>query len=210
MMLEEKNKATLQRAIRQLPQYEPEDGIWVAVEKALDHADEGEQLQSSLRLLPSYEAPQQVWEQIREELDAEDEKTDQPKRRILPYWRQVAAAASVLLLVGIGWGLFSGSDAPTITIAESEALMPVEIVSRDWNADEALFRQVIQRFGEHPLLEADPQIQNLKIELEELNEAKSEIELMMEKYGEDPELIRRIGEIERERSEVIKRMVTFI
>jgi DNA repair exonuclease SbcCD ATPase subunit len=212
MMLEEKNRATLQRAIRQLPQYKPGEGVWAAVEDALDRIEEGERLQASLHLLPSYEPPQKVWEHIQEELDSDVAEKERPAgvRRLLLYWRQLAASASVLLLLGVGWGLISKADAPTVTVVESEAVLPADMVSHDWNADEAMFEQVLRHYAEHPFLEQDPQIRNLKQELEELNEAKSEIEEMMERYGDDPDLIRQIGEIERQRSEVVKRMVAFI
>lgn len=57
-----------------------------------------EKLRQQLEGFESQEIPEGLWEGIEQKLDA-------PK--VVPLWKKLSAAASVLLIIGVGFGLFN-------------------------------------------------------------------------------------------------------
>ncbi len=206
-MLEEKNRSTLQRALRQLPEHEPEASVWESISQELKEAEREAGLRQSLPHLSTYTPPDLVWENIVSELESEEEKQEAKIRPLFPRTALTAAATIALLLAGLAWLLLPDSNNTRVTIIKREVRLPDTQLVRDWDKDEPAFETVRTQFVEHPLLRSHPKMQRLNHELEELNAAKAEIETVMDSYGRDADLINRIGQIERERSDVLKRMV---
>lgn len=208
MMLQEKNRAALQSAIRQLPVYEPAEGIWEGISRRLEEAEKETGLQASLHQLPVYSPPESVWEGIAAELISAP--AGEKEGKVWPLYRRIprsVAAAVALLLGALTWLLLPGSEEARVTIVRQEITLPDTELAAGWDDDETAFETVQAQFAEHPLLRQNPKMQRLSRELEELDAAKAEIESVMDSYGRDADLIRRIGQIERERSDVLKRMV---
>ncbi len=208
-MYREENKATLQRALRQLPQYDPPATLWAGIAEVLEEDEGEERLQEALRHLPAYTPPTGVWQSIEKGLE-EETAVITPALSRRRAWR-AAAAVALLCAATLIWWQENRQAPPVVTIEQSLEVLPDDpATAADWNADEAAFHQVLNQVSTHPLLRETPELQTLQAELEELNGAKEEIEYMMQRYGRDAVLVRQIGEIERERSEVLKQLVTMI
>ena len=123
-------------------------------------------------------------------------------------WPRLAAVAAVLVLLLAGaWWQFGQTE--KVQLAFSQEMTSEAQLIEDWDQDEAEIESVMQLAANSPM-ENPLDFERLKQDLEELNAAKAELLQLMEAYGKDPKVMREIGEIERQRSAVIKQVVTLI
>lgn len=205
--MRELNKNILDQAVRELPQYAPPPEIWGRVEADLLALDQDDTIAETVGELPQYTPPAFVWDQIEGQLESGEAS---PKGRIVPMGMRrliavAAAAAGVVLTV-----VFLNNNRSDTRITYSEEVIKEAIFVNDWDSDEEEFEVVLAELDGSDYIAQIPEVQNLKYELEELNEAKAEIELMMEQYGSDDDFIENMKEIELERTEVIKKLAAFI
>jgi len=202
----EKNKHILEGAIRQLPQHQPPVGIWDSIAEGLDMDQQDAQWRSKLPSLPTYEAPSEIWAKIAQELPPELAPTTE--RKVIRLWPKIASAAAVIVLLLAGaWWQFSAKE--KVEYAFSQETVSNEVLPEDWDQDDEQIASVMELAASSPL-EKPEDFQRLKTDLEELNAARAELLELMEAYGKDPKVLREIGEIERQRSAVIKQVVTLI
>jgi len=199
----EKNRHTLTNALRQLPDYAAPADAWREIGRSL-YPTLAEQL-------PSYVPPADVWNAINQELVAtanagDHPVTDHPRtgkiRKLLP--RLLAVAAACLLLLTAGPALWrSATDGPKVSYAHTQEVTSAGS-SIDWNdPDEASFARILTEIEARD----EPHLNILGLELGELTDAKEEVRAMLVAYGEDPGLVRQLAEIERDRSDVYRRII---
>jgi hypothetical protein len=198
----EKNKETLKNAVGRLPQYLPEDAVWEGLEAILKQED---QLRRAIRELPAYAPSGVVWDSIQTELDR---KPASRRLRMLSSWR-IPAAAAALLLLFLGYRFFS-ADIPQTELVYSTETVDLSLFAYDWDQDEPAILDLLTFAKESLLAKNDPLFHSLLKELEELDEAKSEVKTMIDRYGIDGELVLKLSKIERERTSIIKEMAAFI
>lgn len=203
-MGEEKNRATLVRAIAQLRTYTPGAGAWARIEARLANPGEVDvaELKLAVQRLPGYAPPPAVWNEINRTLD-----DDRAARRVVLTRRRWAMriAAGLAILLTAGWWLLRESP-PKVSIAyRQETVMQFNIVP-DWDTEADAFQHLEGQLA----AVNDPQLNNLRLEMEELTSAKEEVEAMLNNYGQDPQLIRQLSEIERERSELYRQIIELI
>jgi uncharacterized protein (UPF0335 family) len=196
----EKNKHTLQEALARLPQYESPQQNWDCIVADLDLDAQAPSWKTQLKSLPAYAPPEDAWEQIAGELP-----TTSAKRRKL--WTKLASAAAIALLLTVGW--WQTQEKETVQLSLSQEIISDQEIPEDWDQDEESIAEVMQLAANSPM-ENPADFDRLKENLNELNQAKAELMALMEAYGRDPKVIREIGEIERQRSAVIKKVVTLI
>jgi hypothetical protein len=202
----EKNKDTLIKAVAGLPVYPPPSHVWAGIERGLEQQ---EHLQRALANLPQHAAPAAIWDNIEQALDKPQQRPRSSLYRALRAYRPWIAAASLCGLAIGGWWLVDSESAPTTTIAFAEEVQMRANFAIDWNDEEEEIATVIARVEQSPL--ADPQVvTRLKREYHELNDARSEVEEMLKRYGQDEHLLKEVARIERERSQVIKELATWI
>lgn len=203
--MEEKNKSTLDQAIRQLKDYEAPQRTWDGIELELDKVDALEQLEKGLNGLPKYKAPASIWDQIENELEAPVEQK-QAVLRSIP-WRKIAAAAAMVgvLLTSLNWWMNSNEE--SILYSYSKETVDDRLELSDWDDDEEAFDMVKEFCEIQKLVCEEPEFKNLRGELEELNEARETLVMAMENYGSDAEMIAQLTEVELERSNVLKRII---
>lgn len=190
---------SLQDALRQLPQHQAPDFIWERIEAQLA-ADES--LYQAIAALPTYGAPDRVWGRIERGL----ERRNAIRRMLRSSW-SAAAGVAILLTASIGLYQWKQNQA-AVSYAYRQELAPSPHVSNDWDAAEADVQEVLNLYSHFCKYQAQNEADcNLDRELQELNEAKAELEAVMARYGEDPDLIRQLGELELDRSRVVKAMV---
>ena len=162
-MLEEKNKATLDRALRKLPVYNQPSSLWNSIAGQLEEEEAALHLKASLDRLPAYEPPAQVWQNI--EAALKEDITGEPaiKRRLSRREYAAIAAAALLLVIAVaGSRLFSGQPEVRITVVESQEPILTTPTRPDWNDDEPLFRQMVDLLASHPLISEKPEFRNLQ------------------------------------------------
>ena len=109
-----------------LPEYEPSDEIWNNIETKL--GEDG--LRQGIQHLPQYEPSAETWEQIESELT--------PKIVSLFAWRWTAAAASVVLVVGLSW-LYQSTNQP---ITYSQEVVNKKLLLQDLDNSDADYAMI--------------------------------------------------------------------
>lgn len=200
--MKERNRQTLRDALGRLPDHSPRRDAWRKIESGLTTplADR----------LPTYQPPAGVWNALNAELKAAESApraatreiaTGRARRRLL---RLTAVAAAVALLLGLGFGTFGTTNPePKVTYAYTQQPAPTQRLAANWNEDESSFSRVITLLDERN----EPALNTLRLELDELTEAKREIQAILAAYGEDPAVVRQLAEIERGRNEVYRRII---
>lgn len=193
--MEEFNKDQLRKALQQLPEYRPPAACWEQLSNQLEQPSP-----LPLDQLRGYAPPAAVWNQLNDSLDRN--QLNQGRIRRL---RWMAVAASVLLLVG-AWGWYQASQGPTVRIVYRQEPASQITLNSDWDQENEQFEALFS--ANHWETDRGPAFADLQLEIEELTEAKEEVKAMLVAYGEDPNLIRQLGKIERERSDVYRQIIT--
>ena len=204
--MNEINKNTLSKCISALPDYQPPEPVWEGISATLDRLEAEGPLRVALRDLPRYEPPELTWESISAEL--EPEKVEAPTFRLIPKIAWATAAAALLALVIFNWPQ-ANQQAQISYVVEEKAAVTSDL-ENDWDADEDLIQQLIAQFEESPKANHSSDYHRLKEEWTELSSAKDDLQVMIEKYGQDTDIIEQLKEIEIERSAVVKKMAALI
>lgn len=209
--MKELNRHILKAGLQQLPEYAPPPAIWHALEENLD-ADAA--LASGVARLPQYEPPSEIWTQIEAQLATATtprlSATPGRRGRFRPVW--YAVAASVALLLAAWWWQqpSGGSVASQGIVAITREVADEQLLQMNSEPEDEAF-QLIRNLcrAQAPVCE-QPDFKTLKMELDELTEAKSELRQALGSFGDDPELHTQLARIERERSEVLRQMIAMI
>ena len=204
--MSQSNEHILKQAIANLPTYEAPTFIWDRIEGQLqiDHQDDLIQ-DASKRLVP-LEAPSFIWNKIESEL----EQKAIPKGKLIPLWGRWAVAASVLL--AMTYFISTQDWKKDVAVSYTEHTEPLDsyLLQNDWDADEVAFAEVIKLHDSYLQVFNDNESKQLKVELEELEEDRKELKDAIDLYGSDHELIRQLANLERDRTELIKKMANKI
>ena len=198
--MEEKNIQSLRQAIAKLRSFDPPRQNWDFIQDAMTADDV---IDSLISTLPEYDPDPQVWATI--EIDLK------PNRGLIKRlnFRNISIAASIALLLGLFFTDFN-TDSKTqvsITMTVEQASAKADV---NWNEDEEEFTQVLTMLNENELIREYAVFHDLKSELAELNEARTEILQTIKLYGENAHLIKQIKAIEFERTEVIRTLAALL
>lgn len=200
----EKNRNSLKQALQQLPAYTPPADAWANIADKLDASTEADEtsLAEAVRHLPAHTPPPGVWNALARHLD--DERGANIRRmRTRRQW--MAAAATVALVVGAAWWVFR-EPPPKISIQYAQETMQHFEMDIDWDEDAGTFEQLDQQLSSIN----NPTVNKLKVEYEELTLARKDVESMLKSYGQDPQLIRKMADIERERTDIYRQLIAMI
>lgn len=211
--MSELNYTTLREALDRLPEYAAPEGIWESLEPALDM---DEQLAAGIPGLPVYAPPASIWSQIEAQLDTPDTGTVPARRprtfflRPAAIWSYSAAAALALLLAA--WWFWRPADAPMtgVKMAVTQEVVDDQLLDANREAEDDAFALVQQLCRNPSTVCSEPEFQSLKTELDELTSAKSALKSALGNYGDDPELHAQLARIERERSQLLRQMMSMI
>ena len=200
----EKNRDNLKKALDQLPAYDPPAGLWDQIQSDLTkpNVPNEEVLHEAVEHLPAYTPPVSVWNTLARQLD-----TDQQVRKLrVVRQRQVLQwAAAVAFLLVAGYAILR-EPGPKVKLQYAQETVQQFQVDIDWNSDESIFAQL-----EDQLVQVnDPAINKLRFEYEELSSAHEDVSAMLKSYGRDPQLIRQMADIERERSDIYRQIIEAI
>lgn len=193
--MREENYDNLRRALDQLPSYDPSSLNWDGIERRINEEEEPTE---AAKVLPAYAPPSKVWNKLNGQLDQRRKQRHQLKL----VYRWVARAAIVVMVFGAGYFSATYDSGPKVSYAFSEE-KPSEanFISIDANEEEARFDRLMEQLSAID----EPELNALRLELEELTAAKKEVEEMLAAYGRDNDIIQQLVEIETERSRVYRR-----
>lgn len=202
--MKELNHTILQRAISALPEYEPPTGLWSALQEALDAE---EILTVSARALPQYEPPAQIWENL--EVTLAKKSALKPNLRVTIFrWIRTAVATGLILLSA--WWYFRNDISGTEQIAISQERLDERIRASVQEEEDSAFELVQTLCQSRAPVCEEPAFKTLKSELDELNRAKESVRQALGRYGDDPALAAQLVRIERERSGLLRQIMSLI
>ena len=177
-----------------LPEYEPSDEIWNNIEAKL--GEDG--LRQGIQHLPQYEPKSETWEQIEAELT--------PKIVPLFSWRWTAAAASVVLVIGLSW-FYQSTNQP---ITYSQEVVNKQLLLQDSDNSDADYAMIVAYCKQQTYVCENPEFAVLKTELTDLQQASLDLKTAIGKYNTEPALIAQLTEIEQQKSEILRKMTAKI
>lgn len=205
MKMEERNKHTLDAAIKGLKQYDPPTELWSKINAVMD-ADRA--INVRVEALPTHTPPSNLWNKIQESLpEKEAIKSTEPK--VVPLWKKLSIAASFLLVLSAGMWLFSRDYSDLEYTVTTEKVNP-KIFRSTWHEDDASFDVVIQEISTSPVLSKQEDVKRMLYEWQELQAARVEVEDMIRRYGNDAQVLDQIKDIELDRTVLIKKMATYL
>ncbi len=202
----EQHHATLQRSLKELPQYTPTEAVWEAIAAQLDSDQVELPLRSAIQQLPSYTPPEHVWDRLANTLSETPVSSRTRLLRLVP-WLAAASMIGLALLFALRSYQQETPEASIVVVYEQEEVLPV---TADWDDDETAIAWVELQYRQQLAALSNQTHDNLLQELHELKEAKSEVQAMLQQYGKDAQTVRLIAKIERERSAVVKKMAQSI
>ena len=194
--MSEQNRTTLKDALSRMPVYAPPAKCWQEIGRELDKVAAEAPLHSALHELPAYTPPSMVWARITDTLEAD---TSQQQ-------------LTEVLALGLWWAWPQPDEAPLqATYTYDQQTTRAQFASiEDWGQADALMQKAVNEFREDPVAKQLPTYELLLSEWADLKDAQEEVAKMMERYGKDAQLIRQMSEIEKERSGLIREMITQI
>ena len=179
-----------------LPEYEPSDEVWNKINTELNN----DILRKGISELPDYEPDGRIWENIEAELN--------PKIVKLKPWRWVAVAASIVLVIGLGFYLNYQKNQPVI--AYSEQKMDAQLLLQSSDNSDADYETIVAFCKEQTYVCENPEFKSLKVELDDLQAASTQLKEAMGEYNTEPALVNQLAQIELQKSEILKKMTTKI
>ncbi len=194
--MQEKNRDRLREALKNLPDYTPPTALWdnlfIRLNTPVPLAER----------LPAYTPPPGVWNGLNEGLDRQQRSrvVHLRRRRVLG----IAAAAALLLTAGTAlWQLNQG---PSVSYAFATEQMSNLEATDDWETDEDRFDGLMVKLADHN----EPTHNELLLELEEMDDARKQIMSMLNSYGNDANLLNKLADVERTRSELYRRAIALV
>jgi hypothetical protein len=180
--------------MQNLPQYEPSDEVWKNIESKLNE----DVLHRAIKNLPQYEPEDAVWDKIETEL------TPKKATKILQLnqWKWWAAAASIVVLIGIFFLFMTDNQ----SVSYSEEKINKNLLLNPADDSDADYERIVAFCKQEELVCQNPEFRHLKSELDELHEASQELKTAIGQYNTEPELMSQLTEIEQQKTEIIKKM----
>ncbi len=191
----------LSKAIAQLPIHKPEELVWDNIAASLD------KIQTNtlpIHQLKEFQAPDFIWDNIETQLT-------KPARTSIRWIKLLPYAAAISGLIWFSFFFFSNKKADTLAFQYStEKLSSTALFDIDWTEDEAAFSMVENLCETYTFACENAEIQFLRTELIELTSAKEQIKSNFSSYQNDPSLVKRLSQIERQRSDLLKQFIAKI
>lgn len=190
--MKDQNYDRLRKALDRLPEYQPPTAIWRGMEDGLVRNEDKPDLQ-----MPGYSPPTSVWNRLSTDLDVDDKKRG--RIRSMSRWAVRIAASALIFTAGFFYATYDEGPKVRYSYGE-EAVNAAMFTAQDWNDEEASFARVMEQLSDID----EPELNALRLELEELTAAKKDVEAMLRSYGNDHRMIGQLAEIESERSRVYR------
>ena len=206
LKMKEIHYTSLREALGRLPEHAPPAAVWAGLEEALD-ADAA--LAADMPNLPVYDPPAAIWTQIEAGLETEG----RPVSKTIAMWptaRRLSAVAAALALLLAGWWYWAPAKPSGAIVSVHQEVVDNRLLAANTEAEDDAFGMVQELCRTEMPLCDQPEFRSLKTELDELTQAKTELKAALGNFGDDPELHAELARIERERSDVLRQMMSMI
>ncbi|KQS27965.1 hypothetical protein [Dyadobacter sp. Leaf189] len=188
----DKNQHTLKNAIAKLPGYTPAPQTWDSIGEKLGE----EPLRKSLQSLPEYTPAPMVW-------DAIERKA--PGRGRFAGWQYAAA----ILIAGISGLLVWREVRVTHVYFAQEQFDPRLQVSGEMGTDQHY--ELLKAYCETETLVCNSgRYKRLREEFETLHSASSQLQEAIGQYNTEPELMKQLNTIEKQKAAILNEMAKMI
>ena len=213
LQLADNEAIKLKNALLNLKQYEPSGSVWINVNATLEEADKEDlKLKNALQNLKQHEPPTATWMKIMQDLPAtKSGKIVQlfPRVRL-----QIAASVvGVMLMVGTYFYMTKNPPDGISAIAFSQETVDDELLKANaaTNAeDENAFAMMDEICSQRAFVCEQPEVKSLKSTLDELNAAHAELKQAIGDFSTDVDLQQKLQAVDLERTEVLKKIMTYI
>lgn len=124
-------------------------------------------------------------------------------------WLAGAAASLAALAWFLQPGTIQGASEASVSFSYGKEIVDDALLARDWQQDEDAFGLLERLCATSSFTCANPDMNTLRTELDELTEARNALEEALGKYGSDADLITQLAEIERQRTTLLKKMLEY-
>ncbi|CAN5913834.1 hypothetical protein BH24BAC1_BH24BAC1_36440 [soil metagenome] len=202
----EKNQEQLKKAIRSLPDLDPEDGLWERI--AADLAFE-EKLAEKMPNLPTFDPAPDLWLRIAEGMEPEKK----PERWSVWFRYAGGIAASLLLVVLVAYyaSVTQMDASPAGYFSYSEEVLYQEVLEETpLVAEEEAQAFITAHCTRLPEVCQKEEVEELKDQLAQLEKEEKELRESLQLFAEDPDLIRRQIKIENLKAAITKELIQIL
>lgn len=204
----ELNHNTLSQSLRHLPAHTPPESLWDRLETALEEGADSNHtvLAAAVAELPRLEPSPLTWLSIEHELEQQASPLARPRAPRYRIWVYVASgvAASVALVVA-AFAFFSGQSGDKIDYSVEPLTVSEETSST--NKEESALQLLFKKCESDKTLCANAEFARLRAELDELDDAKTQLQQALGRYGNDPTLKAQLEQVEQERTLIIHQLL---
>ena len=188
-MNSKKNKNKLATKLDQLPKHTPPPSTWERLEQEL-------LLEEQLAKLPTYTPPNSVWKNMEQDLPTPS------------VWKKyIAIAAAILFIVSASIFWYTATSTPSYELAYSQETITINMLEVELDTSEQTEEQIRIYCQVKLLACSSPEFRRLERALQELEDAKMELQAAIALVGENPDLMAQMNDIEIERSTVLQEMI---
>lgn len=224
--LPEAGGQNLQRALQNLPKYEPDPATWPQIEAQLA-ADAA--LKRVVPVLPAHEPDELLWDAIAARLEENAPAPASPlpvePAKVRPMWpahmlrRVMAVAASVLILLGVWWQQRPTTEPVAAsglreTVAFSEEVLATPLPSAVPVSADPLEQEGQSFIDAHcsslPTVCQSGEFKSLRTQLTELEAEEEQLRQDARRFGESPELLRQQAKLITLKATVTRELVQLL
>jgi hypothetical protein len=189
--MQNKQRHILEKKLRELPEFQPEESVWVKINEAMDKQDS---FTETLRNFPEYTPESDVWNKI--------EQAIQKKKYIKIYW---LAAASVFLVF-----FFFLPKLKSVVYQESSVVELSPSTTGVSRVQDDTFEEILTLCLKQKEICQRDDFKEIKHEFEHLQNAGNELRSVLGLYNDQPHLREELEKIERQKSQLLEQLTRLI
>lgn len=195
----------------QLPEHDPHPDLWTRIEADLNSEVI---LTRAISNLPTFEPKADLWDGIPDFGPVLTSKSQTDVRGVFTVVRSLwsgLAVAAVVVLVGIWLFLRPGNDESVrveYAVETGQSMPSLDDVPS--TADQRAEAFIRQQCAEQTLACQRPEVHELRNQLTDLTAEQERIEQERQTFGDDPRLVRAQVQIENQRADVTKELITLL
>jgi hypothetical protein len=199
-MTMEKNRKILKQALKNLPEYKPEEQLWSEIAKGLDQEDTTHFIGG----LKQFDPPEEIWQNIDRQLSRKESGIKSGKYLKLISW---SLAAGAILVLGVI--IFSSQKFHLKNLHYSEEWLTLVPVSDSTEYDSLAYRRLAEKCESKPEVCQSGEFLKLRKELDFLDQSKQTIINQTTPYDSDNDMQVMLERIDAERTEILDRLMAY-
>lgn len=189
----EENKNTLSKSLRELPEYVPDARLWGSIQQKLQEG----MLHQALQSLPDYTPAPATWESISAKL---------PRKQSSFKW-QYAASILLVMALSAAW-LWNRGVGQQVDFSLETA--DLRLQSAGQPRTDLAYQQLLAYCQTETSVCERKEYRLLKDEYEKLEMASEQLSHAIGRYNTEPELVRQLNNVEKQKTAILNEMAKMI